>query len=130
MIRFGAAAKFAATCRWVDVVAAGNDVLAGVARPAARAVEILPTSIDTSCYRATTAAPGRPAHHRLDRQSGESGLSGNDPARIGAAQRALSHAQSPGDLLRVSGLAGDPGGARALERRPPRPPRSPPRTSA
>ena len=30
--------KFAATCRWVDVVAAGNDVLAGVARAAAQAV--------------------------------------------------------------------------------------------
>ena len=52
--------KFTATCRWVDVVAAGNDVLAGVARPAARAVEILPTSIDTSCYRATTARPDDP----------------------------------------------------------------------
>ena len=53
--------KFAATCRWVDVVAAGNDVLAGVARSAARAVEILPTSIDAACYRAavhgTDAAP-------------------------------------------------------------------------
>ena len=36
-------------------VAAGNDVLASVARPAARAVAILPTSIDTACYRATTA---------------------------------------------------------------------------
>src|SRR5580658_3075813 len=44
--------KFAATCRWVDVVAAGNGVLASVARPAARAVEILPTSIDVACYRA------------------------------------------------------------------------------
>ncbi len=43
--------KFAATCRWVDVVAAGNEVLAGVARPAARAVDILPTSIEASCYR-------------------------------------------------------------------------------
>src|SRR5580692_10668741 len=53
--------KFAATCRWVDVVAAGNDVLAGVARPAARAIEIMPTSIDAACYRAavhgTDAAP-------------------------------------------------------------------------
>src|ERR1700675_3079886 len=39
--------KFAATCRWVDVVAAGNDVLAAVARPAARDIVILPTSIDT-----------------------------------------------------------------------------------
>jgi glycosyltransferase involved in cell wall biosynthesis len=35
----------------VDAVAAGNDVLAGVARPDARAVEILPTSIDISSYR-------------------------------------------------------------------------------
>jgi glycosyltransferase involved in cell wall biosynthesis len=52
--------KFAATCRWVDVVAAGNDVLAGVARPAARAVEILPTSIDVSCYRPAAAGAGGP----------------------------------------------------------------------
>ena len=49
--------KFAATCRSVNVVAAGNDVLASVARPAARRVEILPTSIDVSCYR--PAAAGR-----------------------------------------------------------------------
>jgi glycosyltransferase involved in cell wall biosynthesis len=47
--------KFAATCRWVDVVAAGNDVLAGVARASARAIEILPTSIDTAAYQPTTA---------------------------------------------------------------------------
>jgi glycosyltransferase involved in cell wall biosynthesis len=52
--------KFAATCRWVDVVAAGNDVLAAVARPAAHDVVILPTSIDTSVYRATTAAAADP----------------------------------------------------------------------
>jgi hypothetical protein len=44
--------KFQATCRWVDVVAAGNDVLAGVARRAARDIVILPTSIDTSAYAA------------------------------------------------------------------------------
>ena len=53
-------AKFAATCRWVDVVAAGNDVLAGVARTAARSVVILPTSIDTAVYvpsRATASDP-------------------------------------------------------------------------
>jgi glycosyltransferase involved in cell wall biosynthesis len=49
--------KFAATCRWVDVVAAGNDVLAAVARPAAAEIVILPTSIDTSAYSATTAPP-------------------------------------------------------------------------
>ena len=52
--------KFAATCRWVDVVAAGNDVLAAVARPAARDIVILPTSIDTAVYRATTASAADP----------------------------------------------------------------------
>ncbi len=52
--------KFHATCRWVDVVAAGNDVLAGAARHAAREIAILPTSIDTSAYRATTASPADP----------------------------------------------------------------------
>ena len=52
--------KFAATCRWVDEVAAGNDVLAGVARASARAVTILPTSIDTAGYRPTTAAAADP----------------------------------------------------------------------
>ncbi|MDP8985033.1 MAG: glycosyltransferase family 4 protein [Pseudomonadota bacterium] len=52
--------KFQATCRWVDVVAAGNDVLAGVARHAARDIAILPTSIDTSSYHATTASPADP----------------------------------------------------------------------
>jgi glycosyltransferase involved in cell wall biosynthesis len=52
--------KFAATCRWVDVVAAGNGVLAAVARPAAHDIVILPTSIDTSVYRATTATAADP----------------------------------------------------------------------
>jgi glycosyltransferase involved in cell wall biosynthesis len=46
--------KFAATCRWVDVVAAGNDVLAGAARASARAITILPTSIDSASYRPTS----------------------------------------------------------------------------
>lgn len=52
--------KFAATCRWVDVVAAGNDVLAAVARPSARAVEVLPTSIDVSCYQSSRAGAEGP----------------------------------------------------------------------
>jgi glycosyltransferase involved in cell wall biosynthesis len=52
--------KFAATCRWVDMVAAGNDVLAGVARASARAVTILPTSIDTAAYQPTRAAAADP----------------------------------------------------------------------
>ena len=52
--------KFSATCRWVSVVAAGNDVLAGAARPAAHEVVILPTSIDTALYQATRAAPADP----------------------------------------------------------------------
>jgi glycosyltransferase involved in cell wall biosynthesis len=49
--------KFAATCRWVDAVAAGNDVLAGVARASAREIVVLPTSIDTACYETTVAGP-------------------------------------------------------------------------
>jgi glycosyltransferase involved in cell wall biosynthesis len=52
--------KFAATCRWVDEVAAGNDVLAGVARASARAVTVLPTSIDTAAYFPTAAADDPP----------------------------------------------------------------------
>ena len=52
--------KFAATCRWVDVVAAGNDVLAGVARVSAPAVMILPTSIDAAAYQPTTATAADP----------------------------------------------------------------------
>jgi glycosyltransferase involved in cell wall biosynthesis len=50
--------KFAATCRWVDAVAAGNDVLAGVARVTAKQIVVLPTSIDTACYAPTTAGAG------------------------------------------------------------------------
>lgn len=52
--------KFAATCRWVDAVAVGNDVLAAVARASAREVAVLPTSIDTACYLSTTAGPADP----------------------------------------------------------------------
>jgi glycosyltransferase involved in cell wall biosynthesis len=52
--------KFAATCRCVDVVAAGNEVLAGAARRTARDIAILPTSIDVSAYHATTASPADP----------------------------------------------------------------------
>jgi glycosyltransferase involved in cell wall biosynthesis len=52
--------KFAATCRWVDEVAAGNDVLAGVARASARAVSVLPTSIETAAYLPTSAAADDP----------------------------------------------------------------------
>jgi glycosyltransferase involved in cell wall biosynthesis len=43
--------KFASTCRHVDVVAAGNAVLAAVARPHARRIAILPTSIAVASYR-------------------------------------------------------------------------------
>jgi glycosyltransferase involved in cell wall biosynthesis len=52
--------KFAATCRWVDTVAAGNDVLAAAARASARNVEILPTSIDTAAYQPTRATAADP----------------------------------------------------------------------
>jgi glycosyltransferase involved in cell wall biosynthesis len=47
-------AKFAATCRWVDVVAAGNEVLAAAAGPHAHEVVILPTSIDVAAYAAVS----------------------------------------------------------------------------
>jgi glycosyltransferase involved in cell wall biosynthesis len=49
--------KFAATCRWVDAVAAGNDVLAGVARTTAKEIVVLPTSIDAACYETAFAGP-------------------------------------------------------------------------
>jgi glycosyltransferase involved in cell wall biosynthesis len=52
--------KFAATCRWVDVVAAGNDVLAGAATPHAKRVVTLPTALDVSLYRATSATQDDP----------------------------------------------------------------------
>jgi glycosyltransferase involved in cell wall biosynthesis len=47
--------KFAATCRWVDVVVAGNEVLAGVARASAREIALMPTSIDIACYQPSSA---------------------------------------------------------------------------
>lgn len=49
--------KFAATCRWVDCVAAGNEVLARAAQPTAAEIMILPTSIDAAAYAAAGAAP-------------------------------------------------------------------------
>jgi glycosyltransferase involved in cell wall biosynthesis len=52
--------KFAATCRGVDVVAAGNEVLASVARKDARDITILPTAIDTASYLPTRATQNDP----------------------------------------------------------------------
>jgi glycosyltransferase involved in cell wall biosynthesis len=52
--------KFAATCRRVDVVAAGNDVLAAAAAPFARRVVTLPTALDAGLYRATSATEDDP----------------------------------------------------------------------
>jgi glycosyltransferase involved in cell wall biosynthesis len=52
--------KFAATCRLVDAVACGNDVLAEVARASAHEIAVLPTSIDSACYTPTTAGPNDP----------------------------------------------------------------------
>jgi glycosyltransferase involved in cell wall biosynthesis len=45
----------------VDAVAAGNEVLAGVARRTAREVRILPTSIDSGAYRAARRGAVPPA---------------------------------------------------------------------
>jgi glycosyltransferase involved in cell wall biosynthesis len=52
--------KFAATCRRVDVVAAGNDVLAAAAAAHARRIVTLPTALDASVYRATAATQDDP----------------------------------------------------------------------
>jgi glycosyltransferase involved in cell wall biosynthesis len=52
--------KFAATCRAVNVVAAGNDVLARAAAPYAHRVVTLPSAVDTSIYRATSATQADP----------------------------------------------------------------------
>jgi len=52
--------KFADTCRAVDVVAAGNDVLARAARPYAHRLVTLPTALDLSVYRATSATQDDP----------------------------------------------------------------------
>jgi glycosyltransferase involved in cell wall biosynthesis len=52
--------KFDATCRWAGTVAAGNDVLAAVARRTAPEVLVLPTSIDASAYPAGIASAARP----------------------------------------------------------------------
>ncbi len=52
-------AKFASTCRHVDLIAAGNDVLAAAAEPYAARIEILPTAIDAAAYdRARSERPG------------------------------------------------------------------------
>jgi len=52
--------KFDATCGAVDVVAAGNGVLGGVARRCAPQVVILPTSIDVTAYTASRASAADP----------------------------------------------------------------------
>jgi glycosyltransferase involved in cell wall biosynthesis len=52
--------KFAATCRAVSVVASGNDVLAAAAAPYAHRVVTLPTALDVSRYRASTATQENP----------------------------------------------------------------------
>jgi glycosyltransferase involved in cell wall biosynthesis len=44
----------------VDVVAAGNEVLAAAAAPYARRIVILPTALDASIYRATSATKDDP----------------------------------------------------------------------
>ncbi len=55
--------KFRRTCRFVDLVLAGNDDLAARARPFAPRVEIVPTSVDVARYPA--APPGGRAGRTL-----------------------------------------------------------------
>ena len=84
----------------MDVVAAGNDVLAGVARRSARAIAILPTSIDTARVPAHHGHGGRSADHRLDRQPGEPGLFGDDPPGAGAAHASATRRSNCGSSVR------------------------------
>jgi glycosyltransferase involved in cell wall biosynthesis len=49
--------KFSATCRFVDAVVAGNEVLAGAARASSRQIAVLPTSIDAGSYLPSSAGP-------------------------------------------------------------------------
>lgn len=53
-------AKFHATCRAMDAVVVGNEVLAAEARRAGRPVEILPTALDPDRYRPARPAPDAP----------------------------------------------------------------------
>src|SRR5580658_5908594 len=94
--------KFAATCRAVDAVAAGNEVLAGVARESAHAVEILPTSIDSSAYQTSAAGGEGPV----------------TIAWIGSPENLtyLEMIRPALGRLTVPELAGDQRGARRLER--------------
>ena len=62
--------KFRATCRYVDVVAAGNDILAGAARASAKRTAILPTSIDTGASRRRSATHGAKPAPTLGRRIG------------------------------------------------------------
>lgn len=52
-------AKFAATCRSMELVIAGNSELAEAAKPYAERVEIVPTPVDCERYRQSTPDPGR-----------------------------------------------------------------------
>ena len=92
---------------------------AGAASRAPRRATVDDTAdLDRLVVLSGDAPPARRcrADHRLDRQSRESDLSGDDPPRAGAAARAPPDAQDPGDLFGVPGLAGDPGRAGAVER--------------
>ena len=107
--------KFFATCRLATVVAAGNDVLAGVARDSAREIVILPTSIDVELLHTDARGSGWSAHHSLDRQSGKSHLPGYAATGPGAAEPALPEAQAACDLLEVSSVGRCQRGVRGLE---------------
>jgi len=53
-------AKFAATCSAMDMIIAGNETLAAVAKPHSRRVEVVPTPVDTERYPAPIADNTRP----------------------------------------------------------------------
>jgi len=80
--------KFAATCRWVDVVAAGNDVLAGSRVPRRDPSRFCRPRSTLRCI-SRRRRRRRSADRRVSRQSGEPDLFGDDPTFLGASRRAL-----------------------------------------
>lgn len=88
--------KFEATCRLADVVVAGNELLGAAARPFARAVEVLPTSLDVALYRRSRAGESEPV--RIVWIGSPENLVYLEPIRPALARLAARH---PGLILRV-----------------------------
>ena len=106
MNRSGASKNSRRPAAAVDAVAAGNEVLAGVARASAQAVEVLPTSIDTRVLRADAARRDEPPTIAwIGSPENLVYLEMIRPA-LARLSGAPPRAQDARDLLAFSGLAG------------------------